>query len=162
MTNNPLATIEQEFKGEHADLIPVLQKIQSVYGYLPQDAVRRISLWLKISENEVYGVATFYAQFRFTPPGKHRLKVCLGTACHVKGGEQMLEAVKHLFEIKPGETTADGKYDLERVACLGCCALAPVVVINNEVHGRMNRVTYTQLLESLDSLSQGDEAKEGV
>lgn len=162
MANQPLARIEQEFKGKHADIIPVLQKIQSVYGYLPRHEIRGVSRWLKVSENEIYGVATFYAQFRFTPPGKHRLKVCLGTACHVKGGEQLLEAVKHLFKIKPGETTADGKYDLERVACLGCCALAPVVVVNDEVHGRMNRVTFTNLLESLDSLPQKDEAKEGV
>jgi NADH-quinone oxidoreductase subunit E len=162
MKKEALAEIEREFKGERADLIPVLQRIQEIYDFLPKEAIQKIARWLKISENEIYGVATFYAQFRFTPPGKHRLKVCLGTACHVKGGEQMLEAVKHRFQIKPGETTADGKYDLERVACLGCCALAPVVVINKEVHGRMNRVTFTQLLESLDSPSQGDEAKEGV
>jgi len=138
MANNPLATIEEEFKGERADLIPVLQEIQSVYGYLPQKAINHISRWLKISENEIYGVATFYAQFRFTPRGKHHLKVCLGTACHVKGGEQMLEVVKRRFEINPGETTADGTYDLERVACLGCCALAPVFTLDDKIYAQMS------------------------
>lgn len=162
MSKEPLAGIEHEFMGKRADIIPVLQRIQSVYGYLPQEAIHRISRWLKISENEVFGVATFYAQFRFTPPGEHHIKVCLGTACHVKGGEQMLDVLKRRLGISPGETTSDGKYDLERVACLGCCALAPVVVINTEIHGRMNRVTFTQLLESIDHPSQGDEAKEGI
>jgi NADH-quinone oxidoreductase subunit E len=162
MPEEPLANIQQEFKGRRADIIPILQRIQSVYGYLPQEAIHRISRWLKISENDIYGVATFYAQFRFTPPGEHHLKVCLGTACHVKGGDQMLEVLKIRFDIKPGETTADGKYDLERVACLGCCALAPVVVVNTDVHGRMNRVTFTQLLESIDPQPQGEEAKEGT
>jgi len=162
MPKKPFAEIEHEFPRQKADLIPALQSIQNAYGYLPREAIFKISRRLKISESEIYGVATFYAQFRFTPPGKHHLKVCLGTACHVKGGEQMLEALKYLFAIKPGETTADGKYDLERVACLGCCALAPVVVVNNEVHGRMNRVIYTQLLESIDPPSLADEAKEGI
>ncbi|MGV8074312.1 MAG: NADH-quinone oxidoreductase subunit NuoE [Syntrophobacteraceae bacterium] len=161
MSKEPLAGIEHEFKGDRADIIPVLQKIQSVYGYLPQEAIRHMSRWLKISENEIYGVATFYAEFRFTPPGRHHLKVCFGTSCHVKGAEQMLEALKFRFEIKPGETTADGKYDLERVGCLGCCGLAPVVLIDDEVHGRMNRVTITQLLESIEPPSRGDEAEGG-
>jgi NADH-quinone oxidoreductase subunit E len=162
MKTDAVADIQRVFKGERADLIPVLQRIQARYDFLPKESIQKIARWLKISENEIYGVATFYAQFRFTPPGKNRLKVCLGTACHVKGGEQMLEAVKYRYAIKPGETTADGKYDLERVACLGCCALAPVVVINNEVHGRMNRVSFSLLLESLDVPPQGNAAKERV
>ena len=147
MANNPLATIEEEFKGESADLIPVLQKIQSVYGYLPQDALSRISRWLKISENEIYGVATFYAQFHFTPRGKHHLRVCLGTACHVKGGEQMLEVVKRRLELNPGETTKDGKYDLERVACLGCCALAPVFTLDTKIYAQMSVLKLQGILD---------------
>jgi NADH-quinone oxidoreductase subunit E len=138
MPKEPLANIEQEFKGERADLIPILQRIQSVYGYLTREAISRISRWLKISENEIYGVATFYAQFRFTPRGRNHIKVCLGTACHVKGGEQMLEVVKRRLEVSPGETTADGEYDLERVACLGCCALAPVVTLNQKTYAQMS------------------------
>ena len=147
MTNKPLAKIEQEFEGKHADLIPVLQKIQSVYGYLTQDAIHRISRWLKISENEIYGVATFYAQFRFTPRGKHHIKVSLGTACHVKGGEQMLEVVNRRLEVNPGETTKDGKYDLERVACLGCCALAPVFTLNDKIYAQMSVLKLQGILD---------------
>jgi NADH-quinone oxidoreductase subunit E len=138
MPKEPLAHIEQEFKGERADLIPILQRIQSVHGYLTREAISLISRWLKISENEIYGVATFYAQFRFTPRGRNQIKVCLGTACHVKGGEQMLEVVKRRLEVSPGETTADGEYDLERVACLGCCALAPVVTLNKKTYAQMS------------------------
>src|SRR4030042_1330137 len=138
MSKDFLAVIQKEFIGERADLIPVLQHIQKTYGYLPKESIHTISRWLKISENEIFGVATFYAHFRFTPPGKHHLKVCLGTACHVKGGEQMLEVLQRRLEIRPGETTADGEYDLERVACLGCCALAPVVNLDNKIFAQMS------------------------
>jgi NADH-quinone oxidoreductase subunit E len=138
MSKNLLAGIENEFKGERADLIPVLQHIQKTYGYIPKESIHTISRWLKISENEIFGVATFYAQFRFTPPGRHHIKVCLGTACHVKGGEQMLEVLQRRLEIRPGETTADGEYDLDRVACLGCCALAPVVNLDNKIFAQMS------------------------
>ena len=119
------------FAGVPADLVPVLQRTQEAFGYLSPDAVRRVARWLKLSESDVFGVATFYAQFRFSPPGRHRLRVCLGTACHVKGGVQMLETLERRLQVSAGETTPDGEYDLERVACLGCCALAPVVT-----HGR--------------------------
>lgn len=125
-------------KGEAADLIPVLQRIQESDGYLSPLAVQRISRWLKVSEHEIYGVATFYAQFRFCKPGKHHVKACLGTACHVKGGDQMLDVLERRLGIKPGETTEDGEYDLERVACLGCCALAPVVTIDSKAYGHMS------------------------
>ena len=147
MSMEPLAGIEQEFKGERADLIPVLQNIQNAYGYLTKEAIHKISRWLKISENEIFGVATFYAQFRFTPPGEHHIKVCLGTACHVKGGEQMLEVLKRRLQISPGETTADGKYDLERVACLGCCALAPVVNLDKKIFAQMSVLKLQGILD---------------
>jgi NADH-quinone oxidoreductase subunit E len=110
--------------------------------------VRCIARWLKISENEVFGVATFYAQFRFHPPGRHRLRVCLGTACHVNGGVQMLDTVERRLEIKPGETTADGEYDLERVACLGCCALAPVVTLDASIYGQMSVLKLQGILDA--------------
>ena len=147
MAKDVLRGMMQDFKGEAADLIPVLQRAQEVEGHLSADAVRRISRWLKVSENEVYGVATFYAQFRFSPPGRHHIKACLGTACHVKGGEQMLNVLERRLGIKPGETTADGEYDLERVACLGCCALAPVVTIDGKTYGEMSVL---KLQRSLD------------
>jgi NADH-quinone oxidoreductase subunit E len=133
-----ISAIRQEFKGEREDLIPVLQRAQEQDGYLRPDAIRSISRWMKISENEIYGVATFYAQFRFHPPGEHHIKICLGTACHVKGGEQILVMAQQRLNIMTGETTADGKYDLDRVACLGCCALAPVVAIDDKIHSQMS------------------------
>lgn len=135
------------FEGTRSDLVPALQRAQSVLGYLSPDAVRRIARWLKLSENEVFGVATFYAQFRFTPPGRHRLRVCLGTACHVRGGEQMLETLERRLDVSPGETTADGEYGLERVACLGCCALAPVVSVDEAIHGQMSVLKLQAILD---------------
>lgn len=147
MNDEALMAIARDFKGERADLIPVLQKIQTIYDYLPREALRKTARWLKISENEIYGVATFYAQFRFIPRGKHHLKVCLGTACHVKGGEQMLEVMQRRLAIAPGETTADGKYDLERVACLGCCALAPVVTVDEKTYAQMSVLKLQGILD---------------
>jgi len=128
----------------------VLQRTQSVYGYLPAAAVRRIARWLKLSESEVFGVATFYSQFRFTPPGRHRLRVCLGTACHVKGGVQMLETLERRLEIRPGQTTADGEYGLERVMCLGCCALAPVMTLDETTYAQMSVLKLQGILDERD------------
>ena len=147
MKRETLADIKKDFKGEQADLIPALQRIQAIYDYLPRDAIRNTARWLKISENEIYGVATFYAQFRFVPRGKHHLRVCLGTACHVKGGEQMLEVMRRRLAIAPGETTEDGRYDLERVACLGCCALAPVVTLDEKTYAQMSVLKLQGILD---------------
>lgn len=147
MKNPSLADIEKEFHGERADLIPVLQRIQEIYDYLPRKALRKTARWLKISENEIYGVATFYAQFRFVPRGRHHLRICLGTACHVRGGEQMLEVTKQRLDINPGETTADGEYDLERVACLGCCALAPVMTFDKTTYAQMSVLKLQGILD---------------
>ena len=135
------------FKGQEGDLIPILQRAQETFGYIPKQAVRRISLFLRISENQIYGVASFYSQFRFTPPGRNSIKVCLGTACHVRGGQILCEAVERELDIQPGETTADGRYDLERVACLGCCALAPVVQINDDIYSRMTVIRLKEILD---------------
>lgn len=147
MANDGFSAIIEEFKGERGDLIPLLQKAQDLEGYLRPDAIRFISRRLKISENEIYGVATFYAQFRFHPPGQHHIKICLGTACHVKGGEQILVMAKQRLGVNTGETTADGKFDLDRVACLGCCALAPVVAFDDKVHSQMSVLKIQKLLD---------------
>jgi NADH-quinone oxidoreductase subunit E len=144
------SSVLDAFTGRREDLIPALQKAQDHEGYLSTDGIRLISRKLRISENEIYGVATFYTQFRFNPPGKYNIKVCLGTACHVAGGWNFIDVIRAEKGISHGETTPDGMFSLERVACLGCCALAPVVVVNDEVHGRMNRVTFMELLESLE------------
>ena len=138
MPKTTFEAIMQSFKGEPSELIPVLQQTQTVDGYLSGESLQRVARWLKLSENEVYGVATFYAQFRFDPPGRHHIRVCLGTACHVKGGEQMLNVLERRLGIGPGQTTENGEYDLERVACLGCCALAPVVVMDDKTFGQMS------------------------
>ena len=147
MKKEALTELEAELKGERADLIPLLQRIQEVYDYLPKEAIQKLARGLKISENEIYGVATFYSQFRFTPRGQHHLRVCLGTACHVKGGEPMMEVLKRRLEINPGETTPDGKYDLERVACLGCCALAPVVTFDDRIYAQMSVLKLQRILD---------------
>jgi NADH-quinone oxidoreductase subunit E len=126
-----------EVHGERGDLIPLLQKVQEQDGYLSETGVRGIAERLRISENQVFGVASFYSQFRFMPPGRHSVKVCLGTACHVRGGQILSEAVSRELDVGPGETTVDGRFDLQRVACLGCCALAPVVQVDNDIHSRV-------------------------
>jgi NADH-quinone oxidoreductase subunit E len=142
-----LVELRREFKGERGDLIPVLQRVQEIHGYLRPDAVRSVSRWLKVSENEIFGVATFYAQFRFHPPGRHQLRVCLGTACHVRGGEQILLTAQQRLGVNTGETTPDGEYDLDRVACLGCCALAPVVSVDQKVHSQMSVLKIQRILD---------------
>jgi NADH-quinone oxidoreductase subunit E len=136
---------------DRSDLVPALQRAQADLGYLSPESLRRIAGDLRLSENEVYGVATFYAQFRFTPPGRHRLRVCLGTACHVQGGVQMLETLQRRRGIHAGETTADGEYDLERVACLGCCALAPVFTLDDAIYGQMSVLRLQGVLDARDT-----------
>ncbi len=150
MTDKEYAEAFSEFKGEEGDLIPVLQRIQERSGYISEEAARRISRFLKISENQTYGVASFYSQFRFTKPGRNSIKVCLGTACHVRGGGIICTALGRELDISPGQTTEDGRFDLERVACLGCCALAPVVQINQDIYSRMTVVRLKQILDKYE------------
>jgi NADH:ubiquinone oxidoreductase subunit E len=153
MSSTAFSSVVGEFQGAPADLIPVLQRVQGAYGYLSQDSIRRIARWLKISENEIYGVATFFAQFRFTQPGEHPIKVCLGTACHVRGGEQILDVLKRRLDVQPGGTTADGKYQLDRVACLGCCALAPVLAIDDRIYGQTSVLKVQRILDDHGKLA---------
>ena len=132
-----LAKIVAEYKGEKGALIPILQKVQEEFGYLSEEAISQIAKSSRMSESEVFGVASFYAQFYFTARGKHTVKVCLGTACHVRGGARILDEIKRELDIESGGTTKDYQFSLERVACFGSCALAPVLVINKDVYGRM-------------------------
>lgn len=127
----------QAYQPERSQLIPILQMVQKEIAYLPAAALGIVADFLAISTSEVYGVATFYNQFRFNPPGKYPFKICLGTACHVKGGEIILENVERKLDIKDGETTVDREFSIERVACVGCCALAPVAMIGENIHGNM-------------------------
>jgi NADH-quinone oxidoreductase subunit E len=119
------------------NLIPILQQIQQEHSYLSPEAMELVARRLDISSSEVYGVATFYNQFRFHPPGKHQIKVCLGTACHVVGGDIILENFERKLGIKEGETTPDREFSIEKVACVGCCALAPVAIVDEVVQARM-------------------------
>jgi NADH-quinone oxidoreductase subunit E len=121
---------------ERSNLIPVLQEVQAALGYLPPDAMVEVARFLRIPEIDVYSVATFYNQFRLTPPGKHSVRVCMGTACHVKGGHITLAAWQRRLKIGPGETTPDREFDLDTVACVGCCAMAPVTVVDKKVEAK--------------------------
>jgi NADH-quinone oxidoreductase subunit E len=137
----------RQFKGEEGDLIPLLQRIQEKAGYISEEAVEHIARFLKISENQIFGVASFYSQFRFTKPGRNSIKVCQGTACHVRGARSLCEALQKELGISPGETTEDKRFDLQRVACLGCCALSPVLRINEDIYSRMTVVRLRKILD---------------
>jgi NADH-quinone oxidoreductase subunit E len=125
------------FTGEPDELIALLQFFQREQGFISEDSITRIAQFLQISESHIYGVASFYTQFRFSRPGEHTIRVCLGTACHVQGGEQLSQEIQKFLGILPGETTPDQRFDLQEVACLGCCAQAPVVEIDGKIHGKM-------------------------
>jgi NADH:ubiquinone oxidoreductase subunit E len=125
------------FRGTRDELIPLLQRVQEGLGYLPEEAMLRIARFLRIPESAVYAVATFYAQFRFTPMGRRHVMVCRGTACHVRGATRILEAFENHLGIKEGETTPDGEYSLETVACIGACGLSPCVMTNKKVQARL-------------------------
>ena len=144
----------QKILGKHGrspdELIPILQDVQAAFGYLGEDSVKAISRYLRISENQIYGVSSFYAQFRFTEPGRHGIKVCLGTACHVRGGGTLLDSLEHSLGIHCGETTDDKRFDVDRVACLGCCALSPVVQIDRDIYSRMTVNKLTELLKNYE------------
>ncbi len=129
-------------------LIPILQEVQERVGYLSESAVMRVGEHLKLPASKVYGVATFYNQFRFQPKGKFHIQVCRGTACHVKGSAQVLEAVMRHLKIQPGQTTRDGMFSLEVVACIGACGLAPVIAINGEFHASVSVEKVATIIDS--------------
>ena len=132
-----MSEIRREFEGRPDELIAILQGVQDKIGYLPENALLKIAQLTKLPSASVYGVASFYEQFRLSPVGKHIVRVCRGTACHVRGGSRILEEVEKQLGVKPGENTDDLEYTLETVACIGACALAPIMVIDNKVHGKM-------------------------
>ena len=138
--------ILSQYDGGSGDLIPILQEAQERFGYLPEEAMQGIAKFLRLPESNVFGVATFYGQFKFTTTGKRIVKVCRGTACHVRGGARILSEVEKQLGIKPEETTNDLEYSLETIACFGSCALAPVVVIDKTVYGRMTTKKVAEVL----------------
>lgn len=137
-------------------LIPVLQLVQDTFGYLPKEAINEVSSYLGMTDVQVYGVASFYNHFRFIPLGKKPVQMCLGTACHMVGGGLVLEALERALDIKVGGITEDGEFSLDRVACVGCCSLAPVMVINEKIYPR---VTPTKVDEALVNLKMEADEK---
>ncbi|MGD2064984.1 MAG: NADH-quinone oxidoreductase subunit NuoE [Dehalococcoidia bacterium] len=132
-----LDEILSTYGGREDELIPILQQVQQVFGYLPELAMKKIAKFLKLPESSVFGVGTFYAQFKLIPAGRNIIRICRGTACHVRASAQILGEIEKQLGIRVGETTPDLEYSLETTACFGSCALAPVVVINNKVYGKM-------------------------
>jgi NADH-quinone oxidoreductase E subunit len=132
-----LDKIVSKYKGQEGVLIPVLQEVQAEFGWVSREAIKRIADALTVSLGQVYGVLTFYAQFYLTPQGRNTVRVCRGTACHVRGTNANLRAVERILGIKEGETTGDFKFSLETVACLGTCFLAPVMMVNHNYYGKL-------------------------
>lgn len=132
-----LDNILNRHKADKTSLIPVLQEAQEAYGHLPPEVLKEVSLRLKVPLSQVYGVVTFYAQFRLSPRGKNMIKVCEGTACHVRGGAAIKKRIEQVLNIKDGETTPDCKFTLETVACVGSCAFSPVMVVNKQYYGKL-------------------------
>lgn len=150
MSEVQIETVLQEFPDAGRDeLIPILQAMQERYGYLSREIVREVGRHLHLPTSKVYGVATFYNQFRFQPIGRYHIQVCRGTACHVKGSLGLLETIQQELKIQPGQTTRDRLFSLEVVACLGACGLSPVMCVNGEFHARMTPNIGRTLMEGL-------------
>ena len=145
-----------KYQGEMGALIPLLQSAQDTYGYIPESAIDHISEVVGIPGADIYGVITFYSQFRLKPMGKNIIKSCDGTACHVNASTGILRTVEDELRLDGDETTEDGLFTLQKVACLGCCSLSPVIMINDETHGKLTPKKVTQLLkEHLESADGG-------
>ena len=134
---NKLEHIINEHKNQQGALMPILHETQELFGYLPEEAQKRISEVLNISMAEIYGVATFYSRFTLKPRGKHTIGVCLGTACYVKNAQGIIDKIKKALNVEAGETTPDGMFTLEATRCIGCCGLAPVMTIGEDVYGKI-------------------------
>lgn len=143
-----LLEVLDQNKNVDGALMPILQQAQAIYGYLPYEIMNEIALFLDKTVEEVYGVATFYTQFRLMPEGKYRISLCLGTVCYIKGSGAILEEIKNILGIDNGECTADGKFSLDTTRCLGCCGLAPVMAINDEIYGNVKVKDIKKILDS--------------
>lgn len=133
-----LKKILSVFEGKKGALIPMLQRVQEEFGYLPEETLAGVAAFLRLPASQVFSVASFYAHFYLTRRGDHLVRVCQGTACHVRGARDILETAQYLLGIKTGQTTEDYKYSLERVACVGSCAMAPVVMIDSDIHAKVS------------------------
>ena len=155
---DPFEGVIKDYSGSESQLIPLLQKLQEAYGYLPRDVITRLSEKTGIFVSQIMGVITFYSQFRLEPIGKNIVRVCFGTACHVIGAENVADAICRELGITLGQTTEDRMFTVESVACIGCCSLAPVIMINNETHGRLTPDTARKVIREF-SQRQAKEVK---
>lgn len=153
-----LNKVFQKYKDTPGKLMPVLQEAQDIYGYLPYEIQQRISEALNISISDVYGVASFYSQFNLTPKGKHRISVCLGTACYVKGANKVLERIEEKLGIKNGECTEDRLFSIDSCRCVGACGLAPVIMIDDEVYGNLDVNKVDAILDMYIENEKGGES----
>lgn len=154
LDSGELDAILKEYRDQPGSLVTVLQKAQGIYGYLPLRVLRHIAVEMKVKPAQVYGVATFYTQFRFSPVGKYLILLCQGTACHVNRSERIETALCEELKIRPGETTPDRLFTLTNVACLGCCSLAPVMMINGQAHGPLTPDKAVGIIKNLHAREQ--------
>lgn len=156
MQVNPekINAIIQRYDGASYDLIPIMQDIQDEFRFLPREALMTVAAQLHVPLSQIYSIATFYKLFSLVPRGEHEIKVCLGTACHLKGGQRVAETLSRRLGIEPGQTTKDLKFTLETVNCLGTCALAPVIMVDNKYHGHVVASKVTKLLKPYEKSDQ--------
>jgi NADH-quinone oxidoreductase subunit E len=150
-----VSKIIDKHQEKRTGLISILHDIQDRYHFLPEEALRGVALRLKMDLNEIYGVATFYKSFSLLPKGKHSITLCLGTACHVRGGPKILRELKKMLNIEPGQTTPDKKFSLNVVNCLGVCAIGPVMMVDGKFYGEMNSVKARKVVEKLNRKRSG-------
>lgn len=147
-----LMQVIEAHKGEDGALMPVMQEAQEIYGYLPIEVQQMIAKGLSVPVEKVYGVATFYSQFALTPKGKYKISVCLGTACYVKGAQDVLDRIEQILGIGADECTEDGKFSIEACRCIGACGLAPVMTINEDVYGRLEKTDVDDILKKYQDM----------
>jgi NADH-quinone oxidoreductase subunit E len=162
-----LREIVGKFPKSRQYLIPILQEIQESCGYVPREGIFQVSEYLGLPEAKIFGVATFYNQFKLTPPGKHQIQVCRGTACHVRGSASLLEILEAELGIQAGETTKDGLFSLDVVACIGACSIAPVITVDGEYHGRLDKKLVVKVFDqyrekAAAESNESDKPKEAV
>jgi NADH-quinone oxidoreductase subunit E len=153
-----IQNIVDKWKGKEGNLIMILHELQNHYGYVPRQASLELSRLLDVPLARIYEVLTFYNFFKLEPPGKHRIAVCMGTACYLKGASQILEELKSLLSIEEGQTTKDGLFQLEVVRCIGCCGLAPVIMIDDKVYGKLKKSEIVEILSKYEFDKNGAEA----
>ncbi len=155
----PLEPILEQYRNIPGSVITILQNAQEIYGYLPREVIQYVSEQTGVKPAKIYGVSTFYTQFRFQPMGKYHIMLCQGTACHVNGSKMILEAVGEELGISVGETTEDGLFTLDSVACLGCCSLSPVMMINGETYGSLTKQKAIDVLKTLRAQAEKEGGK---